>query len=89
MQLPIWGQEEDATDFLSRLMIHNSFKESSAKVIIYEVAFGFKRETIATAGTFYWDVHGPDEQRYYNLVCRLYHGNLELRTGLGDDLRLT
>ena len=64
MQLPIWGQEEDATDFLSRLMIHNSFKESAAKGIICEVAFGFKRETIATAGPFYWDVQGPDEQRY-------------------------
>ena len=68
MQLPIFGQEEYAADVLSVLMIHELFEEDAAQIVAYDSAFGFQAEAEASDGTYFWDMHGPDEQRYYNLV---------------------
>jgi len=42
MQLPIFGQEEDAADVLSVLMIHELFEEDAAQIVAYDAAFGFQ-----------------------------------------------
>ena len=68
MQVPIFCQEEDAADVFSILLIDEIFEPESANIIAYDAAFGFHAEAQENAPVF-WDVHGPDEQRYYNLVC--------------------
>ena len=88
MQLPIFGQEEDAADVLSVLMIHELFEEDAAQIVAYDAAFGFQAEAEAGDGTYFWDVHGPDEQRYYNLVCLFYGGSVAAREELADELGL-
>ena len=87
MQLPIFGQEKDAADVFSILLIDELFEPESANMIVYDVAFGFHAESEQNAPVF-WDVHGPDEQRYYNLVCIFYGAQPELREDLTHELGL-
>jgi hypothetical protein len=60
IQVPIFGQEEDAADLFSLLLIDEIFEPESANIIAYDVAFGFhagaQENTLA-----FWDVHGPEE----------------------------
>ena len=87
MQVPIFGQEEDAADVFSILLIDEIFEPESANIIAYDAAFGFHAEAQENTPAF-WDVHGPDEQRYYNLVCIFYGANPDLREELAQELRL-
>ncbi len=91
-QLPIFGQEEDAADVFSALLIDALFDEQSATDMAYSTAFGFLEEadTLAAEGgeVAFWDVHGPDLQRYYNLVCLFYGANPEDRADVAADLGL-
>ena len=87
MQVPIFGQEEDAADVFSILLIDEIFEPESANIIAYDAAFGFHAEAQENTPAF-WDVHGPDEQRYYNLVCIFYGANPDLREELAQELGL-
>jgi hypothetical protein len=88
LQVPIYGQEEDAADNMSVLMIHQLFEEESAQSIAYDSAFGYINDPDGTEAVAYWDIHGPDEQRYYNHVCLFYGANPEEREVLANDLGL-
>jgi len=90
--VPIFGQEEDAADVLSVLLIDAFFEEEDAVALAYDTAFGFlgeaeraRAEGLAPA---YWDVHGPDEQRYFNTVCLFYGANPDERDDVAEDLGL-
>ena len=74
MELPIFGQEEDAADVLSVLLIHDLYEEEAAAGIIYDAAFGFLGESQENEPAL-WDVHGPDLQRYYTMICLFYGAN--------------
>lgn len=92
MKLPIFGQEEDAADVLSAVLIHEFFKEETAQRIAYATARGFLGDdTISSAernDVAYWDVHGPDLQRYFTFVCLVYGGNPDARVNFAKDLEL-
>lgn len=88
MQLPIFGQEEDAADVLSILMIHDLFEEEAAVQMTYDTAWSFWADSQAYKETVYWDVHGPDLQRYYTTVCLFVGGNIEEREDIAQDLEL-
>ncbi|KMW58247.1 hypothetical protein AIOL_003218 [Candidatus Rhodobacter oscarellae] len=92
LKLPIFGQEEDAADVLSAVLIHHLFKEPSAQRIARAAAIGFLGErSIAEAQRVrvsYWDVHGPDLQRYYTFVCLIFGANPAERSALARELRL-
>ena len=88
MRLPIFGQEEDAADVLSALLIDEIYEEQTAQNTVRDAAFGFYAEAQNVDEPAYWDVHGPDEQRYYNLVCLFYGGNPAQRAGLAAQLGL-
>ena len=89
MALPVFGQEEDAADTASALMIDLFFEEDTAQSIVRDAAFGFLDEDAATEGApVWWDTHGPDLQRYYNLVCQFYGGAPTARADLADALEL-
>jgi len=88
LRVPIYGQEEDAADVMSVLMIHELFEEESAQSIAYDSAFGFINDPDGTEEVPYWALHGPDEQRYYNHVCLFYGANPDKRDELAYDLGL-
>lgn len=87
MQVPIFGQEEDAADVFSILLVDEIFELESTNIIAYDAAFGFHSEAQENTPAF-WDVHGPDEQRYHNLVCIFYGAKPDLRKELAQELRL-
>jgi len=60
MQVPIFGQEEDAADVFSLLLIDEVFEPESVNIIAYDAAFGFHAEAQENTLAF-WDVHGPEE----------------------------
>ena len=59
MQVPIFGQEEDAADVFSLLLIDEVFEPESANIIAYDAAFRFHAEAQENTLTF-WDLHGPE-----------------------------
>lgn len=89
LELPIFGQEEDAADVLSVFLLDAFCEEEAAVQLAYDTAFGFLDEAEASQDDpAYWDVHGPDLQRYYNLVCVFYGANPEEREDVAQDLGL-
>jgi hypothetical protein len=52
MQIPIFGQEEDAADVFSILLIDEIFEPESANIIAYDAAFGFHAEAQENAPAF-------------------------------------
>lgn len=92
MRLPIYGQEEDAADVLSALLVHKSFTEEGALRVAKATAQGFLREheSLAASGddVAYWDVHGPDLQRYFTFVCLFYGADPQARQAYADELNL-
>ncbi|MDO6726143.1 DUF4344 domain-containing metallopeptidase [Cognatishimia sp. 1_MG-2023] len=90
LELPIFGQEEDAADVLSVFLLSEFYEEEAAVQLAYDTAFGFLGEADQTAAADipFWDVHGPDIQRYYNLVCIFYGANPDERDDVAQDLGL-
>ncbi|WP_415404213.1 DUF4344 domain-containing metallopeptidase [Tateyamaria sp. SN3-11] len=86
--LPVFGQEEDAADVASILMIDAFYEEEAAQALAYDTAFGFLGEANFADDIAYWDVHGPDEQRFYNTVCLFYGANPDAREDFAIDLGL-
>lgn len=91
-EVPIFGQEEDAADVFSILMIHALFEEEVAQELAYEAAWGFIGEAqMREGGTddiAWWDTHGPDEQRFYNTICIFYGANPDAREGFAAEFEL-
>ncbi len=88
MALPVFGQEEDAADVASILMIHALYDEDAATELAYGAALGFLAEDQASDAFVYWDVHGPDAQRFYNTVCLFYGAYPEDRADFAADFDL-
>lgn len=88
LDVPIFGQEEDAADVIAVLMIDRFFEEDAAQAIAYDSAFGYLNDPDRTEEVAYWDTHGPDEQRYYNHVCLFYGAAPDVREQLAVDLGL-
>lgn len=86
MDVPIFGQEEDAADALSILMIDAYYEPDVAEEIAYNASAVFWAEAEETPD--YWDTHGPDEQRFYNTVCLFYGADPDRREGFATDLGL-
>lgn len=91
-RLPVFGQEEDAADVLSVVLIDAFFEEDAAVQITYDAAFGFlgEVETLEAQGEepAFWDVHGPDLQRFYTLVCLFYGAAPDERDDVAEELGL-
>ena len=91
-QLPVFGQEEDAADVLSVVLIDAYYDEETAVQITYDAAYGFLGYADEQAETgeepAFWDTHGPDLQRYYTLVCLFYGADAEEREDVAQELGL-
>jgi hypothetical protein len=88
LDLPIFGQEEDAADVLSVVLIDALFDEETAVGLAVDTAFGCLGEEDSVDDPVFWGVHGPDEQRYYNLVCLFYGANPDQREELAIEMGL-
>lgn len=86
--MPIFGQEEDAADVFSVLLIDLLNDEEAAQSIAYDAAFGYIEDPEGVEEVLYWDVHGPDEQRFYNHVCLFVGARPDERQEFADDLEL-
>ena len=90
--LPVLGQEEDAADVFSIFMIDALFDDQSAESLAYDASFGFWAEAedrqSYSEDIPWWDVHGPDEQRYFNTVCIFYGADPNNRQQFAEDLGL-
>lgn len=88
MEVPIFGQEEDAADTMAILLIDALYEEDAAQAIAYDSAFGYINDPEGTEDVAYWDLHGPDEQRYYNHICLFFGANPDDREDLAAELGL-
>ena len=92
MDLPVLGQEEDAADVFSVVMVDRLFDEAEALAINRGAARGFEVDANKARGKgreWDWaDEHGPDMQRYYNIVCLTYGGASEMREDFAKEMGL-
>ena len=88
MDLRIFGQEEDAADVLSILLVHEFFEEEAAVQIMYDTAFSFLSDAELTEEVAYWDTHGPDLQRFYTTICLFVGASFEEREDIAEELEL-
>lgn len=86
MGVPIFGQEEDAADTLSILLIDALYDDASAETMAYDSSSLFWAE--AESQPAFWDTHGPDLQRYFNTVCLFYGADPDAREDFAADLEL-
>lgn len=93
MDLPVLGQEEDAADVFSVVMVDRLFNEREAVAINGHAARGFEVDAInmrRKGREWDWaDEHGPDMQRYYNIVCLTYGGAPEQRAAFATEMGLS
>ncbi len=90
--VPIFGQEEDAADVFSILMIDALWESEAAEALSFQAANGFWAEASwreSSGEAIVWaDVHSPDERRYYNTICLFYGANPDERDDFAEDLGL-
>ncbi len=88
--LPVFGQEEDAADVASIFLIDAFFEEEAAQNMAWNAALGFWAEANSQShdDIAWWDVHGPDEQRFFNTVCLFYGADPDRRRDFAHDLDL-
>jgi hypothetical protein len=90
--VPIFGQEEDAADVFSVIMTVAVFEPEHALELAYDYALGFDAEARlredAGEDIAWWDVHGPDEQRFYNTVCLFVGSDPETFDYYAEDMGL-
>jgi hypothetical protein len=92
LKLPIYGQEEDAADVLSVFLIDALYEGEVANRMALHTAYGFLGEAHIRdrdgEEPAYWDVHGPDLQRYFTFVCLFYGADPPGRQSLANELEL-
>ncbi|MEL6573077.1 MAG: DUF4344 domain-containing metallopeptidase [Pseudomonadota bacterium] len=80
LELPIYGQEEDAADVASVMLMHYLYDNEVATQMVMSTAQAFSAEAAEEAGDVaFWGVHGASEQRYYNTICIFYGGDPDNR----------
>lgn len=85
LDLPIFGQEEDAADVASVMLIHMLYEEEAAQNMILATGDAFLAEAQNEAGNVaFWGTHGASEQRFYNMICIFYGGDIEARAELAE-----
>ena len=91
MGIPVVGREEDAADVFSTLMAlmcHDSFADR----VLANAALGWflsdRRDRRQGVQTVYYDEHGMDLQRAYNVVCLMVGSNMGKFAVIAERARL-
>jgi hypothetical protein len=91
LNIPIYGQEEDAADVLSVVLFDEIYEKEDSDLIAYDAALSMliDAEWNDDGGEApFWDVHGLDLQRFYTLICLHYGGSPETRENFRVDFEL-
>lgn len=89
LDLPVFGQEEDAADVLSIYLIDQLYEPEVAEEIATDSANLFAAEADETQDDVpYWGVHGPDAQRFFNTICLFVGADLGRRSDMARDFGL-
>jgi hypothetical protein len=87
LQVPVFGNAEDAADHFSVYIMLQFGKEQSRPMIL-GAAYSYKKylqssEVTARLAAFS-DVHAPPAQRFYNLICLAYGADATLFADVAD-----
>jgi hypothetical protein len=75
LDLPAVGREEDSVDQLATLILIASGDDGVAMAL--SGAYWFQLQAKSDRKLAFWDEHGFDGQRFYNIVCLIYGSNPE------------
>ena len=73
LDLPAVGREEDSVDQLATLTLIAGGDEGVGMAL--SGAYWFQLQSKAERKTPFWDEHGFDGQRFYNILCLIYGSN--------------
>lgn len=89
--IPVIGREEDGADSFSTLMALK-IGETYADRVLVNAATGWfysdRRNRQDRVRMVYYDEHGIDLQRAYNIVCLMVGSNPQRFSGLADEVRI-
>jgi hypothetical protein len=91
MGLPVLGKEEDAADALATVVAVKMASSFADRVIINAARGWFlsdQRDKKDGVATDYYDQHGMDLQRAYNIVCLLVGADRKKYEGLATEVKL-
>lgn len=86
LDLPAVGREEDSVDQLATLILIAS-GDDGVKMAL-SGAYWFQLQASGSDKTPFWDEHGFDGQRFYNIMCLIYGSNPEKYKSFVDDGQL-
>jgi len=88
MNLPVLGREEDAVDafaVVTGLNLGNAFSDRILTASASGWFMNDARDKREKTKTIYYDEHGLDEQRAYNIVCLMVGSSAEIRAARRQD----
>ena len=91
MALPVLGKEEDATDSFAALTALKSGKAFGDNVLINSARGWFyidKRDAKDGVKMVFYDEHGINTQRAYNIICLMVGGEPEKFTAVADEAKM-
>jgi Putative metallopeptidase len=91
MGIPVIGREEDGADSFSTLLALKIGDRYADRVLINAATGWFysdRRNRQDRVRMVYYDEHGIDLQRAYNIVCLMVGANPERFSGLADEARI-
>lgn len=83
LDLPSVGREEDSVDQLATLILIGEGEKGVQMAL--SGAYWFKLQTDQEHKTPFWDEHGFDGQRFYNILCLIYGSNPEKYASFVND----
>jgi hypothetical protein len=92
-QLPVLGREEDAVDRFATFLLTPEGDEDAASdpsSILIDAMRGWfaASERTELADVEWWNEHGPDQQRAYQIACLLYGADPKKFSSLADEVEL-
>ena len=89
--LPVLGREEDAANSLAAIVAIKMANSFADRVVVNAARGWFlsdQRDRKEGVQNSFYDEHGMDLQRAYNIVCLLVGGQREKFKGLADEVKL-
>ncbi|HEX8533616.1 MAG TPA: DUF4344 domain-containing metallopeptidase [Allosphingosinicella sp.] len=92
-ELPVLGREEDAVDRFATFLLTpegGEDEESDPSTILIDSMRGWfaASERTELAEIEWWDEHGPDQQRAYQIACLLYGADPKKFGAMADEVKL-
>lgn len=88
-ELPVVGREEDAVDRLATLLLTPGDDEVDPAYLIGAMKSWFLlADETEYSDIAWWDAHGTDEQRAYQIACLLYGSDTQAFKKVADEVEL-